>query len=133
MARELHDVIAHCMSVMVVQTQAARSIASADIDAARSALRAVEQSGREALVELRRIVGALRRQDEELTDSAAPGLGQLEALADRARAAGLRSRFKSSAGLGRCHRRSTWSPTGSCRRRSRTRSSTPAQRLPGLP
>jgi signal transduction histidine kinase len=62
MARELHDVIAHCVSVMVVQTGAARRVARADIDAARQALRVVEGSGREALVELRRIVGAATRQ-----------------------------------------------------------------------
>ncbi len=89
MARELHDVIAHCMSVMVVQTGAARRIASTDIAAAGSALWAVERSGREALVELRRMVGALRRESDDPAGSAPPGLGQLEALAERARAAGL--------------------------------------------
>ena len=89
MARELHDVIAHCMSVMVVQTQAARRIAATDIESARDALQAVERSGREALVELRRLVGALRREGEDLTDAATPGLGQLDALVQRARVAGL--------------------------------------------
>lgn len=89
MARELHDVIAHCMSVMVVQTQAARRVAPTDPEAARRALRAVERSGREALVELRRLVGALRREGEDLTLAAAPGLAQLDALVRRARAAGL--------------------------------------------
>ncbi len=88
MARELHDVIAHCVSVMVVQTQAARRIATTDIEAARNALRAVEQSGREALLELRRMVGALGRESDDPI-SAPPGLGQLEALAGRSRAAGL--------------------------------------------
>jgi signal transduction histidine kinase len=89
MARELHDVVAHCMSVMVVQTQAARRIASIDSDATRNALGVVERSGREALVELRRMVGALDREADDPVDSAPPGLGQLEALAGRARAAGL--------------------------------------------
>jgi signal transduction histidine kinase len=89
MARELHDVIAHCMSVMVVQTQAARRIAATDMVAARGALRAVERSGREALVELRRLVGALRREGEDLADSGPPGLGQLETLVQRTRSAGL--------------------------------------------
>jgi signal transduction histidine kinase len=89
MARELHDVIAHCMSVMVVQTQAARRLAATDIETARDALQTVERSGREALVELRRLVGALRREGEDLTDAAAPGLEQLDALVQRARAAGL--------------------------------------------
>jgi signal transduction histidine kinase len=89
MARELHDVIAHCMSVMVVQTQAARRIASLDTEATRNALGVVERSGREALVELRRMVGVLDRESDDPVDTATPGLGQLEALANRARAAGL--------------------------------------------
>ncbi len=89
MARELHDVIAHCVSVMVVQTGGARRAARWDLDAACDALRVVEGAGREALVELRRIVGVLHRRDDELGAAAAPGLSQLNALADRARAAGL--------------------------------------------
>ena len=89
MARELHDVIAHNVSVMVIQTSAARRVARTELEAARGALRVVEGSGREALVELRRIVGVLRHTDEELAGSAAPGLAQLNALVDRARAAGL--------------------------------------------
>ena len=89
MARELHDVIAHNVSVMVIQTSAAREVARRDLDTAHEALRAVERSGREALVELRRIVGVLRRSTDELAGSSAPGLSHLETLADRARAAGL--------------------------------------------
>ncbi len=89
MARELHDVIAHCMSVMVVQTQAARRIAATDIEATRNALGVVERSGRDALVELRRMVGALRRERDDPIEMAPPGLGMLEALAGRTRAAGL--------------------------------------------
>ena len=89
MARELHDVIAHNVSVMVVQTSAARRVAAIDLDAARAALEAVEHAGREALVELRRIVGVLRRDHHELAGSVAPGLAQLDALLDRARGAGL--------------------------------------------
>jgi signal transduction histidine kinase len=89
MARELHDVIAHGVSVMVIQSSAARLVAAGNVDAAREALGVVERSGREALVELRRIVGVLRHSDDELAGAAAPGLSQLEALAERARAAGL--------------------------------------------
>jgi signal transduction histidine kinase len=89
MARELHDVIAHNVSVMVIQTSAARRVARTELEAAREALRVVEGAGREALVELRRIVGVLRHTDDQLAGSAAPGLSQLNALADRARAAGL--------------------------------------------
>lgn len=89
MARELHDVIAHSVSVMVIQCSGARSVARGDFGAARTALEVVESSGREALVELRRIVGVLRRGSDELAGSAAPGLSQLEALVERASASGL--------------------------------------------
>lgn len=73
MARELHDVIAHCVSVMVVQTSGARRVAASDLAAAGEALRVVESTGREALVELRRMVGVLRRGSDELADSAGHG------------------------------------------------------------
>ena len=89
MARELHDVIAHSVSVMVIQCSGARSVALRDHEAAQTALAVVESSGRDALVELRRIVGVLRRGSDELGGAAAPGLSQLEALMDRARASGL--------------------------------------------
>jgi signal transduction histidine kinase len=89
MARELHDVIAHDVSVMVLQSSGARGVAGVDIERAREAMRVVENAGRDALVELRRIVGVLHRGGEALAGSAAPGLSQLDALVDRARAAGL--------------------------------------------
>ena len=88
-ARELHDVIAHCLSVMVVQTSAARLIAGSDVDAAHEALAVVESAGRDALVEFRRIVGVLRRDADELAGPPTPGVAQLSALAARATAAGL--------------------------------------------
>jgi len=88
-ARELHDVIAHSLSVMVIQTVAAREVASTDRESARAALVAVQQAGREALLEMRRMIGVLRRGDVELASSAAPGLAQLDLLAQRARMAGL--------------------------------------------
>jgi signal transduction histidine kinase len=88
-ARELHDVVAHGLSVMVIQTVAAREVAGSDREAARAALVAVQQAGREALLEMRRVIGVLRRGDVELASSAAPGLAQLDLLAQRARMAGL--------------------------------------------
>ena len=88
-ARELHDVIAHDVSVMVLQSSGGRGIASRDVERARAALQVVESAGRDALVELRRIVGVLHRDSEALAGSAAPGLSQLDALVDRARDAGL--------------------------------------------
>jgi len=86
MARELHDVIAHCLSVMVVQTGGARSVAAADPDGAREALRVVERAGREALADLRRLVGTLRRGEQF---ERRYGIGEIEQLVEHARAAGM--------------------------------------------
>lgn len=88
-ARELHDVIAHSLSVMVIQTVAAREVAYTDEAAARAAMAAVQLAGREALVEMRRMIGVLRRDDPAPEGSTAPGVDQLDALAQRARSAGL--------------------------------------------
>ena len=88
-ARELHDVVAHSVSVMVIQTQAARRVAGRDPAAAVDALRAVESCGRDALVDMRRMIGVLHRGDMELLGGASPGLAQLGKLAERARASGL--------------------------------------------
>lgn len=88
-ARELHDVIVHGVSVMVIQTQAARRVATADPDAARRALRSVQSCGRDALVEVRRMVGVLRHGDIALAGVTTPGLAQLGELASRARESGL--------------------------------------------
>ena len=88
-ARELHDVVAHSVSVMVIQTQAARRIHERDPAAAVEALRAVESCGRDALVDMRRMIGVLHRGDIELLGSASPGLAQLSRLAERAQASGL--------------------------------------------
>jgi signal transduction histidine kinase len=88
-ARELHDVIAHNVSVMVIQTQAARRVARDDRQTARDALDAVESCGRDALTEMRRMMGVMRRGDEELAGAATPALSEVRTLIDRARAAGL--------------------------------------------
>jgi signal transduction histidine kinase len=88
-ARELHDVVAHSVSVMVIQTGAARRIAAHDPDRAVQALLAVETCGREALVDLRRMVGVLHREDLEVLGGAAPGLAQLDKLVERARGSGM--------------------------------------------
>jgi len=85
-ARELHDVIAHNVSVMVIQTQAARAAAARNIETANNALSAVERCGRESLAEMRRMIGVLRR-DELKCD--APGLAQLSTLVDHADVSGI--------------------------------------------
>ena len=88
-ARELHDIVAHSVSVMVIQAVAARSVASRDSERAREALVSVETCGREALGEMRRMMGVLRRGEIEPGCATPPGLSQLETLAERARASGL--------------------------------------------
>ncbi len=88
-ARELHDVVAHSVSVMVVQAGAARAVAARDTDAARASLETVEATGREALGEMRRLLGVMRRGDEDLALAPAPGIGNLEPLLQRARDGGL--------------------------------------------
>ena len=88
-ARELHDVVAHNVSVMVIQAVAARSVAARDRELARAALRSVETCGREALIEMRTMVGVLRRGDIDSAGDVAPGISQLGTLVDRARVSGL--------------------------------------------
>jgi len=86
-SRELHDIVAHSMSVMVVQAAGARSVLRRDPDEAERALRAIEESGRLGLAELRRLLAS----EGELTTSLAPqpGLEALGDLLDRMRATGL--------------------------------------------
>jgi signal transduction histidine kinase len=86
-ARELHDVVAHHVSVMVVQAAAARRIATTDPAAAQAALIAVEGSGRTALAEMRRMLEVLRADDGPLAPQ--PGLAGLGTLLADVRAAGL--------------------------------------------
>lgn len=86
-ARELHDVVAHSLSVMVVQAGAARAILHRDPGAAERALLSIEGSGRTGLAEMRRLLSA----DGEAAPSLAPqpGLDQLDELLSRMRATGL--------------------------------------------
>ena len=88
-ARELHDVVAHSVSVIVVQAQAAQRLIDGEQHEARRALGSIETSGRQALVELRRMLGILRRTGEEPTLDPQPRLGQLDALVEQSREAGL--------------------------------------------
>ena len=89
-ARELHDVVAHSVSVMVVQAQAGPRLLG-DPEQAQAAFRSIEGSGREALVELRRLLGILRMPDEQAGSRppARPGLPRL------ARRPGARGRARS--------------------------------------
>ena len=88
-ARELHDVVAHSVSVMVVQAGAAEEVLGADPVKAREPLRSVQDTGRQALVELRRLLGVLRTDHSEAALAPQPGLDQVGALAAQVREAGL--------------------------------------------
>ncbi|MEU4615933.1 sensor histidine kinase [Streptomyces umbrinus] len=101
-ARELHDVVTHNVSVMIIQAGAARKIMKTSPEEAGEALLAVEAGGRAAMTELRHVMGLLTMTDEgegtdadaDLADTVAeltpqPGLDQLESLVGRVRDAGL--------------------------------------------
>jgi signal transduction histidine kinase len=90
-ARELHDVVAHSVSVMVVQAGGVRRLLRDDQGREREALLVVEQVGRSALTEMRRMLGVLRTEGEAATPALAPqpGLAYLDRLVEQVRQAGL--------------------------------------------
>jgi signal transduction histidine kinase len=89
LARELHDVVAHSVSVMVVQAGAAEQVLAGDPERARAPLQSIQATGRQTVVELRRLLGILREGDHELATAPQPSLGQLEGLLADARNAGV--------------------------------------------
>jgi signal transduction histidine kinase len=84
-ARELHDVVAHGLSVIAVQSDAAEAALERDPELARAPMRAIHGSAAEALTEMRRMVGALRAPDR----APQPGLAELGGLVERSEAAGV--------------------------------------------
>ena len=84
-ARELHDIVAHHLSVIVLQAAGARASGKP----AGATLEKIENSARQALDETRRLLGVLRDPDEEAGLAPQPGIGELDALAASVRAAGL--------------------------------------------
>ncbi len=88
-ARELHDVIAHNVSVMVVQADGAAYALRTDPDRTAQALAAISLTGRKALAEMRRLLGVLRSGDEQADLAPVPGLDQLRELVEQARHAGM--------------------------------------------
>jgi len=84
-ARELHDIVAHHLSVIVLQAAGARASGKA----AEATLEKIENSGRQALAETRRLLGVLRDTSQETGLAPQPGIGELDALTASVRAAGL--------------------------------------------
>ena len=88
-ARELHDVVAHAISVIVLQARGARHALDAEPDDARGALDAIEHTATQALREMRRLLGMLRADDGEVALAPQPSLAQLDTLVAHVRDAGL--------------------------------------------
>jgi signal transduction histidine kinase len=95
-ARDLHDVVAHNISVINVQANTALHLMDRQPDRARSALTTINEVSGQALVELRSVLGVLRAVDESAPRAPAPGLARLGDLADTAAAAGLAVRVEES-------------------------------------
>jgi len=88
-ARELHDVVAHAISVIVLQARGGRRMLAERPDETRGALDAIERAGEQALAEMRRLLGMLRAADERAALAPQPGLDRLGELAAEVAAAGL--------------------------------------------
>nr|WP_042184742.1 sensor histidine kinase [Kibdelosporangium sp. MJ126-NF4] len=94
-ARELHDVVAHAVSVMVVQADGATYAVHTNPELAARAIKTISSTGREALTELRRLLGVLRAEDGGETErTPQPGTNSLNDLAERVRLVGLPVRLK---------------------------------------
>jgi signal transduction histidine kinase len=88
-ARELHDLVAHNVSVMVVQAGAERHALPEGQESTREALSSIEGAGRQALAEARRLLGMLRQEDEHAALAPQPGIDQLDFLVEQIERAGL--------------------------------------------
>jgi signal transduction histidine kinase len=93
-ARELHDVIAHSVSVMVIQAGGARLVMRSDPARAEDSLRSVERAGRDALAEMRRLLGVLDAHRDPRALAPQPGLAHIDDLLSRARASGLPTQLR---------------------------------------
>ena len=117
LARELHDVVAHAMSVIAVQSGMAPTRQPQPEEAAK-ALSAIEVTSRAALEELRRLLGVLRQDSEPQGDlTPVPGLADLDSLLAEVSKAGVGVRLRWRGRRRRCPPGWTCRPTGSCRRR----------------
>ena len=89
LARDLHDIVAHNISVINVQANTALHLMHRQPERAEQALTTIHEVSKQALVELRSVLGVLRDVDHEAPRTPVPGLGDLDALLERSRAAGL--------------------------------------------
>ena len=88
-ARELHDVVAHSMSLIAVQAGVGCHVIDTDVSSARNALAVIEATSRASLREMRRLLGVLREGDETASVAPAPGLDDLPQLVAQTRRSGL--------------------------------------------
>ena len=93
-ARELHDIVGHSVSVMTVQASAVRRLLREDQEREREALQTVEDTGRAALAEMRRLVGVLRRPEEAPALVPQPSLEYVDKLVEQTREAGLDTKLQ---------------------------------------
>jgi len=99
-AREVHDLVGHGLAAMLLQVTSARHVLRRDVDSAEEALQEAENIGRQSMQELRRTVALLRDSTDTTTGGPLPGLGELGALVDSARAGGQQVEFSSAGGSG---------------------------------
>jgi signal transduction histidine kinase len=88
-ARELHDVVGHAISVMLLQARGGRRMLATDPEETRRALDAIDHAGAQALAEMRRLLGVLRQTEEELALAPRPSLSRIDELVSRLNGAGL--------------------------------------------
>jgi signal transduction histidine kinase len=115
-ARELHDIVAHAMSVMVLQVGAVRHKLPQALEDDREALGRVEQAGRTALAEMRRLLGAMRSNGDGVELSPQPGIDALDSLLEDVARAGVPVRLHVVGEPFRSRARSTSPPTESCKK-----------------
>jgi hypothetical protein len=113
-AREMHNVVAHGLSVIVVQADGASYAAAANPDVAVTTLKTISATGRESLTEMRRLLGLLRSGDSGVRPQ--PQLGDVEHLIADARSAGLHVEPTCPSRCRRCPTASASPPTASPRR-----------------
>ncbi|GII86575.1 two-component sensor histidine kinase [Sphaerisporangium siamense] len=94
MARDMHDIVTHNLSVMVALADSARYVRDSSPDKAATAMEQISATGRQALADMRRCLGVLRPDEPDAERHPMPGIAQLTALADQLRAAGLPTRVR---------------------------------------